>query len=1103
MSKEPDIKGEKPKKRPNRARRGLWFVVKLLLFLLVAGLGLFVVSGKTVRAPQWVQSRIATEINAILPQGDVRFRDVDLRFDEHFRPQIGLHDVVLKNAKNHEVARIGTLSTAVSVVALLRGQLHASEIRLNGTSVSLQRAKNGQFDLGFGGGATGRDPAVEPPQISSVAQLLDQVSHRFEAPALAAVKLFEINELTVNYIDSRARRGWFFSGGQVRLSQENGKIDMGLSFALEAGAETTSVAFNLKTEQGGAAAVFGANLQNVSAQDLASQIPALAWLAPLDAPISGAMRVAVEQDGNLGDMNGTLEIGRGFVQPTEDARAVAFTSGRAYFGFDPAQQKIRFDELSVISDAGSVLAEGHAYLRELTNQVPAVVLGQLRILQGRMHPKGVFANPVEISGGAADIRLRLEPFELRIGQAVVQDGDYSYQIKGNIRADQTGWHVGLDAKADRLAPDRLLAFWPVDVVPNTRKWLSKNVLAAKIFNVNGALRVDSGQPPVTALGFEFTDTTVRFMKHLPPVTNGSGHASIADNQFIVVAHHGQVTAPEGGVMQAAGTVFTIHDLKTKGPPATIALKAKGPIHAALSLLDQKPFFLMSKAEQPVDLAQGQVEAEGEIKLRLIKKIKPPDVDYQVNAVLSDVRSDKLLKGRLLQADRLVLSADRKQLQISGAARLGQVPVQGRWQQKMGPQFKGISQLEGSVELSQRFVDEFALGLPRGSVSGAGSGQVKLDLRRGQGAKFHLSSDLSQLGLRLPDLGWSLSRSRKGKLEVSGVLGQQPRVDYLLLQGAGLSATGKVDLTASGGLKTARFSRVRLGGWLDAPVTLTGRGKGASPAIAVRGGTIDTRKASFGTGGGKKTGRRGAGPLTVALDRLIVSKGIVLNGFQGKFSRHAGLSGSFRARLNGKAAITGFVAPTKAGSAYRIKSKDAGAVFRAAGVIKKAQRGSLDLTLMPKRGATGEYNGLLEGKSIRIRGAPALADLLGAISGVGLLQQLNGNGIMFSDYQVKFRLTPHQVVITSGSAVGPSMGVSMSGVYNLGSATMDVRGVLSPIYFLNGLGQIFTRKREGLFGFNYRMSGPADDPKVGVNPLSIFTPGMFRDLFKRPPPKIIR
>ena len=34
-----------------------------------------------------------------------------------------------------------------------------------------------------------------------------------------------------------------------------------------------------------------------------------------------------------------------------------------------------------------------------------------------------------------------------------------------------------------------------------------------------------------------------------------------------------------------------------------------------------------------------------------------------------------------------------------------------------------------------------------------------------------------------------------------------------------------------------------------------------------------------------------------------------------------------------------------------------------------------------------------------------------------------------------------------------------------------------------------------FGFNYTLEGTADDPEVAVNPLSILTPGMFRDLFR--------
>jgi hypothetical protein len=57
--------------------------------------------------------------------------------------------------------------------------------------------------------------------------------------------------------------------------------------------------------------------------------------------------------------------------------------------------------------------------------------------------------------------------------------------------------------------------------------------------------------------------------------------------------------------------------------------------------------------------------------------------------------------------------------------------------------------------------------------------------------------------------------------------------------------------------------------------------------------------------------------------------------------------------------------------------------------------------------------------------------------------------------------------------------------------------------VNGIGAIFTRKGEGLVGFNYNLRGTSSDPKVQVNPLSIFTPGMFREIFRRPPPEIKR
>jgi hypothetical protein len=161
---------------------------------------------------------------------------------------------------------------------------------------------------------------------------------------------------------------------------------------------------------------------------------------------------------------------------------------------------------------------------------------------------------------------------------------------------------------------------------------------------------------------------------------------------------------------------------------------------------------------------------------------------------------------------------------------------------------------------------------------------------------------------------------------------------------------------------------------------------------------------------------------------------------------------------------------------------------------------MDLTLMPV-GAEGSYDGSLRVSGLRIREAPAMAALLNAVSVVGLVEQLSGRGIVFNDVEAQFRLTPNQVVVTRSSAVGASLGISMDGVYDFRRKLMDMQGVISPVYMLNGIGSVLTRKGEGLFGFSYTLRGAAAEPRVSVNPLSLLTPGMFREIFRRPPPRI--
>ena len=183
-------------------------------------------------------------------------------------------------------------------------------------------------------------------------------------------------------------------------------------------------------------------------------------------------------------------------------------------------------------------------------------------------------------------------------------------------------------------------------------------------------------------------------------------------------------------------------------------------------------------------------------------------------------------------------------------------------------------------------------------------------------------------------------------------------------------------------------------------------------------------------------------------------------------------------------------------------------MKAAGVFDSARGGRMDMILTSST-RPGQYDGRMKITDTRVKNANTLADLLAAISVIGLLEQLSGEGISFNDVSAIFVMNSAGVQVKEASAVGASLGLTMAGNYIFGVGNLDMHGVITPIYMLNGLleqtgafGGLFGNRRgEGLFGFNYTLRGTVDNPSVGVNPLSLLTPGMFREIFRQPMPKL--
>ncbi len=1094
----PGAPGSRPPSPPaggkrRRARRAFhfsfWPAILMLLvaaFLIAASMA---ATGRVIRLPGWVAERVEARLNQALPDGRISLQRAEFGISPEGAPRLILVDLSVKDETGLEVARAYKLRTGIRARAALRGRFELSSLLVSGTEITLRRRVDGTFDLSFGsgGGASG-----------NLAIVLDAIDAAFAREPLAGIARMRAEDLTIVLEDARSGRVWQVTGGQLELLQRPDALEITVDFEVFNQTDVLAeVQLGFETDRASSEATISASFRNAAAADIAAQSPLLAFLAVLDAPISGSLRSAMDARGALSEFAGTLSLGPGALSPGGDARPVRFETAKVYIDYDSGADRLDFTSIDLSTELGTAEGSGYFYLSNYRDGWPGTFLGQLQIDRARIRARDLFEADLEIEGGAADFRLHLAPFTLELGQLVLVQAGTGLELSGEIAARGDGWHLALDGAIARIGRAQALALWPLALAPKARRWVAEKVSAGELVGLDASVRIRPGQPRRLAVQAGVAGLRARVVREMAPLEAASGYLTITDQRFLAVAESGYIPAPSGGRVDVAGSVFRIDDIYLRPTPARVDMRFAGPLAAALGLLDARPYRVFRNTGFGPDVATGTLRGSGWATFEMKPRLMPADIRFSASAELRDLRSDRIVPGRLLEADRARVEVDNTRLEISGAARIGQATGSGIWSAAIGPAADGRSRLEARLALNQALLDEFDIALPGGTIAGEGLAGFELDLERGHKPAYRLSSDLAGVAISAPDIGWSKPARATGRLLIEGHLDDPVTVERLEFEAPGLTATGSLSLNPDSSLAEARFERVELNNWLDAPVVVTGRGPQRAVAIAVRGGVADLRRASFGDGAGPAD-YPGDAPVELVLDRLVVSEGIVLTTFSADLDRKNGMQGTFRALVNGGPSIRGVVAPQENGTAFRITSKEAGGVLRAAGVYESARGGEMTLILAPHAGE-GVYDGQLTITDVRTVGAPALLGLLNAVSVIGLLEQVEQEGILFQEVEARFRLTPTQVVIQKGSAVGASLGVSMDGTYRLGSSEMDLAGVLSPIYLLNGIGRIFTRKGEGLIGFTYTLRGTPRDPRVSVNPLSIFTPAMFRELFRRPPP----
>ena len=1094
MQPEAEITEEQPVRRPRRARRfGVIALFSLIVPVAFLAILAFVLSGEPFEVPEWVHDRVEAAVNHQVDGIEVTIERMALVVEDDWDPSIELQGVVVSPVDGGSPVRLESARARLAFAPLLDREVALRDVKVSGVSLLVLRQQDGtvQVSIGQGGGAFQTD--------TDITTFGDQIEGYLQTPLLAYLDLFLIEDVTIRFEDRRARQAWTVDGGHITLRRSEELVELASQLTLLGGRSYAStIEASVTTRFGTRTTEFGVNFEDLPSEDIASQSAALSWLKILRAPISGALRASIDSEGNLGNVNATLQISDGVLQPDGAVRPVPFEGMRSYLTYDPDRGAIRFDELSLSSDMVRVNAHGEAFIGSLSQGLPEEFLVQLTLNEFRANPRNLDDDPVALERSYADFRLKLDPFQLDLGQLIVRQNGNQLVLDGHLATEGENWAYVLNGHMDEVEPESVLAVWPKSFKHKLRKWIDQNIYRATLHDIDLAVRSKGAELPEVYVDFQFRDADVTVVKTMPPVQEGIGFGVLKDHQLHVTAEAGYVEADQGGRIDVTGTNMVILDTRIKQSPAVVQAQARGPVEAVLSLLDRKPLELFTKANLPVDFASGWADLEGQVNLVLKDKLPIEEVAYDVRGNLRDVRSVHFLPGKEMRAELLV-TATPERVEVWGDGSLAGIPVTAKWHMLGGKENAGRSWLSGTAELSEAALDAFQVGLPKGTVSQTGRATYNMDFVRGAAPELRLHSDLVGLRLSSPPLGWSKAAKSEGRLEIDMTLGERPRIDRVLLDAANLQASGSISIAEGGGLGVAKMDSFSIGNWLRGSGQLVGRGN-ALPAVVVNDGRLDMRSmpASSETGGGGH--QAGIGPITAKAGEVIVTDNLRLTPVKAEINFDGGLNGSFSGRFNGGPLVFGTLAPHPNGTQLRVTSEDGGKIAQRMGLVKAASQGRMTLSMVP-RAAAGEYDGVMEMRNVKVQSMPLVAELLNAISVVGLVEQLAGPGILFTDVFARFRLSPERLVIGESSAAGPSMGLSANGTYGFSQQWFDMQGTISPLYAVNVVGRPFARRGEGLIGFNYKLRGPSQQPEISVNPLSALTPGFFREIFRRPPPDL--
>ena len=1009
---------------------------------------------------------------------------------------------------------------ALSWRALLAGAFAPSRVVLFGPETQLIRHEDRSITLGQvapGGGDAG---------------MLDALLEEFDSGAGNGagryLDAFEIRDAALTLEDRLSGTIWSAPHASLALRRVGSDVAISLDADIETGTAPWRLMATLRWASGSDTMTLEAQMRDLRPASLAG-LQDLRALAGADLPVSGDATITFGRDGRmrmvslwLGARPGSVRIEGVGGDPVPVERAEL--SAR----FDVPARVLWIDGLSFAAGGVEGSLDGEAAFTLAEDGAIEDVRFDLTAQPVTLDLPHLFDAPVSYDRVA--LRGRADPRSgaLAVERLALAVGDYRALFAGEIRDAPVSPEIRVDGTIENLLVPELVRLWPKPVALGARDWIALNMPEGIITGGSIKVALEPGDlerevlpEDRVAVSFDARNMTVNYLSGLTMVTGASGGGTLTGNTFKARLDSGRI-----GALEVARGTATITGLHLAGPPGAFAADIRGKVSDMLALIDMEPLGFMKAYGVDPDEVGGTAALRVAVEMPLLRDIALDDITFDVRGKTDDLAIALDDERRLTGAD-LTLALDSKHLDAEGPACVGEVPVQLRWTEL----FEGGGAMPSTIVLSTTAdqAQREALGLPE--IPRVEGPAVIAATLRGRGKtlkRIEGSADLTPATISVPELNWTKPPGAAAR--AMGVIDLGPdgsvSVEQLVVEGSGMAIRGA--LTADDeGIVALQFPSVRLGplnqlslslrreaGYLMATVdaerldgtmlldTVLGAGREQTAEPGARGATpaapapaaeraVDEPGPAFDLTARAKR---------VVIDREAAVQGAVLNlRNDGRVATQMALTGKFE--RGGVLDVA--IAPAAGGRTLKARSDAAGIVVRGVTGFASMAGGRLALDASMGPGPDDPIAGTVRIDEFRLINQPFVARFLAAASVTGLPDLLAGQGIAFTALTSGFRIRNGVLTVEDAAMSGPSLGLTLLGTADLERRTIDMGGTLAPLFLLNSMlgniplvGDLFvSRPGEGVVGITYALSGVLDEPSITVNPLSAFTPGIFRRLME--------